>query len=172
MNKKYEKRGKMVRHTPRGMGVPLGGVPQVPLMNYKVHISHPIPYSRSSYVPNTPTNMRALSRVLAVAPRCLVLARHIIAGRPFNSQHLCCISSKQSMLNNLIDRLMNEPKSRTKAVLDSEAKSTLRSPDFSWHALVAALKSSSLPKAQMDLTTIYVRTCELSFGDIYICIAR
>ncbi|GAB2216668.1 hypothetical protein Droror1_Dr00024445 [Drosera rotundifolia] len=84
-------------------------------------------------------DMRALARVLTTLK---------INSFP---HRLYCNSINQSSSNSFIERLINEPKSRTKEILESEANFILNGFDFSWHALVAKLKCSSLQKAQLAL---------------------
>ncbi|GAB4854248.1 hypothetical protein Ancab_022835 [Ancistrocladus abbreviatus] len=67
-----------------------------------------------------------------------------------NSQALYC--NREEFSSNLIDRLIKEPKSRTKSILDSAEHSTTgKGFDFSWHTLIKVLKNSSTSKVQLAL---------------------
>lgn len=91
---------------------------------------------------------RVRVRVLASTTKGLCFGSHIPL-KLVNSQKTFC--SYASTSNPLIQRLIKEPTSRTKAILDSEENSILKSFDFSWHALIAALNSSSTSKAVQAL---------------------
>uniref|UniRef100_A0A7C9A4N9 Pentacotripeptide-repeat region of PRORP domain-containing protein n=1 Tax=Opuntia streptacantha TaxID=393608 RepID=A0A7C9A4N9_OPUST len=87
-------------------------------------------------------------RVLGSTKKGLCFGSHI-PQKLVNSRKSFC--GYPSSSNPLIQRLIKEPTSRTKAILDSEENSILKSFDFSWHALIAALSSSSTSKAVQAL---------------------
>lgn len=100
---------------------------------------------------NTKQGHEAMSfvrRVLAASKKGLCLTPQI-PYKLANSQHPICSYPSSSSI--LIQKLIKEPNSRIKAILDSEESSTLKSFDFSWHALVSALNSSSASKALQAL---------------------
>ncbi|XP_059658026.1 pentatricopeptide repeat-containing protein At5g39710-like [Cornus florida] len=94
---------------------------------------------------------------MALACRALSLAKRGFESRrqwhlivPLKSQVLICCNNYSSISSPLITRLLQEPKSRIKATLDSEGNNF--TSEFSWDALITALKSSSsTDKAQLVL---------------------
>lgn len=92
--------------------------------------------------------MSFVGRVLASTKKGLSLVPQISQNLTNSHKPFCTYLSSS---NTLIERLVKEPNSRIKAILDSEANSTLKSFDFSWHALVSALNSSSTSKALQAL---------------------
>ncbi|KAL2940053.1 hypothetical protein RDABS01_001435 [Bienertia sinuspersici] len=97
-----------------------------------------------------PGKMIFLRRVLASTAKGLCLNPHtqIQINFPNSTLPFC---NYHSIPSNLLHRLIKEPKSCIKSILDSEEISSLQSLGFSWVSLVSALNNSSSSKANLAL---------------------
>ncbi|XP_021739490.1 pentatricopeptide repeat-containing protein At5g16640, mitochondrial-like [Chenopodium quinoa] len=94
--------------------------------------------------------MSFVRRVLASTRKGLSLTSQIQINPPKSQLPFC---NYHSIPNNLLQKLLKEPKSRIKIILDSEENSTLKSIGFSWDALLSAINSSSTSKANLISST-------------------
>lgn len=92
--------------------------------------------------------MKFVCRVLASSRKGLCLTPQISTKLPTLLLPFC---NYHSVPSNLLQRLIKDPISRLKIILDSEEHSTLKSFGFSWDSLLSALNSSSTSKANLAL---------------------
>ncbi|XP_057957945.1 pentatricopeptide repeat-containing protein At2g30780-like [Malania oleifera] len=90
--------------------------------------------------------MALVWRVLAAARRGLRPQFLLISCR-----HKLLVCHSSAVPSSLLTRLLQEPNSRIRTVLDAEENLTLKSSELSWDSLVTALGSSSPEKARLAL---------------------
>lgn len=91
------------------------------------------------------------SKSLSIVKQCLIRSSNA-TSLPFLNINRTVTSSSSPKLSSFLSKLAQQPLFNVKAALDFEDKcssSVFKSQDFSWDALVMALKSSSPRKASL-----------------------